>query len=407
MSFSFFLNQNKNAQKGKYRNDNKQQAASKKTMSVNLNNNSNRNSNSDQAEDEGSDEEMAQQMEPQGHQALDSMSYLELDESSTGILPCMAPSTNTFTVIVILHRDTVALPGQTIPLRESSRSIISLLERVLSNPTQMFLGLAYDPSFTGNFRFGTLMEIRRAQRGDDAHVLVTCGTQRFEVLRDLDYDSTTDRPMRRVVRAEARLVQEAVVPMDAVLRKQPCWRAFGSMRSVSKVPWLSRWLDVTQLKQRALALLVENLRWGNEGDGSASDNNRNKFAPLLSLPASDFSYQLMSQLPLTLSQQAALFNCSNVNTRLLRLIEALELQLKEGRVRCKTCGLNIAAKHDLIQIMSEGNLGTFVNAHGFIHQIVTVSNVTHCQLVTRPTLDNTWFDGKSKASDSWLDSWLD
>eukprot|EP01147_Barroeca_monosierra_P009700 gene9700-10414_t len=313
---------------------------------------------------------------------FDSLGYLGFGSQGNTSIPCIVPEHKSFRIAVLLQRDAVLVPGQIAPIRERESACVRAIEEVLAYPNKLFLGVACDPSLTGHFKFGTIIEIKRVQRGTDLLIL-TKGYERFIMLRDCNIpDGSRNRPLRSVIWAEAKIARDVSIRLDRLMLHHRTRPYSLYIEGTAYPPWLCQLMHVSYLKDTAFKLLQENLSWG-----STPPN----LPDLKYLAPTQFTYKLMAQLPLTLEQQVKLFEMPNVNTRLIHLIQALKLQLQEGRLRCKTCGAELAQKQNIINIMSDGTVGTYVNPNGFIHQIITLSSIDHFQIRSRPTLTDTWF----------------
>ncbi len=83
---------------------------------------------------------------------------------------------------------------------------------------------------------------------------------------------------------------------------------------------------------------------------------------------------------------AAPHTCARLH-RLLRLVSRL------GELRCATCAAPWASARDGIALSPEGAGGAFVNAHGYVHDMLTVRTVRGLGVQGRPTTQDSWFPG--------------
>lgn len=85
-----------------------------------------------------------------------------------------------------------------------------------------------------------------------------------------------------------------------------------------------------------------------------------------------FSYWLSHNLPLQLWQRQELLQAPHAAQRLRQII-----QLMQGldRLTCEACHAPLATTHDILPLGQQGVGGIFVNAHGFVHDMVTFREV--------------------------------
>jgi cereblon len=83
---------------------------------------------------------------------------------------------------------------------------------------------------------------------------------------------------------------------------------------------------------------------------------------------------------------AAPHTCARLH-RLLRLVSRL------GELRCATCQSAWASACDGVALSPEGAGGAFVNAHGYVHDMLTVRAVRGLGVQGRPTTQDSWFPG--------------
>jgi cereblon len=78
----------------------------------------------------------------------------------------------------------------------------------------------------------------------------------------------------------------------------------------------------------------------------------------------------------------------------LQIRRMLEEWQQQAQFTCRTCGRQIGLLSDTIDDVSElGPSGTFVNAHGYLHSITCVSQVTleAVECIGQPTTEFSWF----------------
>jgi cereblon len=95
-------------------------------------------------------------------------------------------------------------------------------------------------------------------------------------------------------------------------------------------------------------------------------------------------------LPLqpAMRQQLLDAGCASDRLRLLlRLLPGLE------RLCCCACGRQLATAADVLVMTSEGIGGAFVNSAGFVHDMITLSQVAGALLTSEPDTAHSWFPG--------------
>eukprot|EP00850_Spirogloea_muscicola_P010796 SM000064S19818 [mRNA] locus=s64:540139:544359:- [translate_table: standard] len=114
-------------------------------------------------------------------------------------------------------------------------------------------------------------------------------------------------------------------------------------------------------------------------------------ASLLGKPQS-LSFHVASNLPLSDSARQVLLEMEGTVYRLQKEVRILE---NMERLRCKACKLVIARRGDVLAMSSEGLVSAFVNAHGYVHETVTLRRARGLVLEGPAEVENSWFPGYS------------
>ncbi|KAJ9525534.1 hypothetical protein QJQ45_003078 [Haematococcus lacustris] len=101
---------------------------------------------------------------------------------------------------------------------------------------------------------------------------------------------------------------------------------------------------------------------------------------------------LLLPLPLTHLRQQ-LLEARDVGDRLRQLIQLMQ---GLGQLACASCGAEVAHASNSLAMTQEGVAAAFVNAHGYVHDMVTLSSLAHEDAVAHlgaPTAEHCWFPG--------------
>jgi cereblon len=106
----------------------------------------------------------------------------------------------------------------------------------------------------------------------------------------------------------------------------------------------------------------------------------------------ELSYWVSASLPLGPLRRQALLEADTAAER-LRQLRSL---LRGLRTLCCTgCGAGLAAAADVYAVTPEGSGGNFVNAHGYVHDMVTFKRLAHGAVSYEggPVEEHSWFPG--------------
>jgi hypothetical protein len=198
--------------------------------------------------------------------------------------------------------------------------------------------------------------------------LMCVGRARVELVEALE--ATREGPF---LLARVRLVLD-----DAPFAATPAMRA----NATSLPRFLVAQADPVRLAQRALAL-SEKLLVPFEGGAGVLDADH----------AVQLSYAMARNLPAGAAQRRRLLETRNVSERLVLIIELLRRTSQVLRCHCGS----VVAHTDHFRSManSAGLVGVYVNPHGAVHQILTVTVVRHCFLDGDAETEHSYFAGYS------------
>ncbi|GLJ30781.1 hypothetical protein SUGI_0610650 [Cryptomeria japonica] len=102
------------------------------------------------------------------------------------------------------------------------------------------------------------------------------------------------------------------------------------------------------------------------------------------------SFYIASKIPVPDSTRQELLEIDGVVYRLQREIQLLECI---DRVRCKICMTVIARRRNMLVMSTDGPVGAYVNAYGFVHEILTLYNTKGLALSGQAETEHSWFPG--------------
>ncbi|VDM30276.1 unnamed protein product [Hydatigera taeniaeformis] len=144
-------------------------------------------------------------------------------------------------------------------------------------------------------------------------------------------------------------------------------------------PWVYRQYDLPFLIAEIRAELS---RWTNTWQ-------MDKWNPSLAVP---FSYWLLQNLPLTCVQKGELLKIDHVVQRLRACLQFIR---SCSELACSRCKAAISSQKNVICLSHEGSTLAYVNPHGFIFDMLTLSTVhpDSIDLIGAPTAEYSWFPG--------------
>ncbi|XP_024384992.1 uncharacterized protein [Physcomitrium patens] len=105
---------------------------------------------------------------------------------------------------------------------------------------------------------------------------------------------------------------------------------------------------------------------------------------------SQLSYYIASNMPLQDSTRQELLEVDGTVYRLRREIELLESM---DQLRCKCCMALITRRSDMLVMSADGPISAYVNAHGYVHETLTLARARGLVLNGQPNTANSWFPG--------------
>lgn len=102
------------------------------------------------------------------------------------------------------------------------------------------------------------------------------------------------------------------------------------------------------------------------------------------------SFSIASKIPVSESTRQELLDIDGISYRLRREIELLE---SIDLIQCKICQIIIAKRSDMLVMSSEGPVGAYVNATGYVHEITTLYKANGLALTGPALTKYSWFPG--------------
>ncbi|WIA10213.1 hypothetical protein OEZ85_010415 [Tetradesmus obliquus] len=297
------------------------------------------------------------------HQYLGDVDELEggyghLQEGTTARLP------------LLMLDGVVLFPGCQLPLLLSTPAEQRLLERALAAPPPLTRLLAVLPgprSWLASLprSVACTAEVRQMRRssgeeggGAGPVAVLALGRQRAEVLHEPLVARSQSSVLVRILSEGC----QADVP-------QPMRGYLSPIHPALTAPW-----DLTLLSRRVRELIQLVLMPVASFQGS----------PL------ELSYHVSHNLPLQPSTRQLLLTAACPAERLRLLLSLLQ---RLDQLRCSGCGALLATTADVLGMTSEGISGTFVNSHGYVHEMVAFKHVHRVQLEGQPETAHSWFPG--------------
>jgi cereblon len=182
--------------------------------------------------------------------------------------------------------------------------------------------------------------------------------------------------------ADVRIISD-----DSLNSLPPCLAISRHHRDRSKMvalssvaPFVWRMYDPVILMGKIESLLPQLL----DKNPESQTNRPYSRDPLL------FSFWVAQNLPLDDAERQQLLECPSTPDRLQKELRLLQNILP---ISCKRCRETISSWADIFSMSEEGSVGTFVNPHGYIHQMVTLRKTRNIRLVGYPCTEDSWFPG--------------
>ena len=167
------------------------------------------------------------------------------------------------------------------------------------------------------------------------------------------------------------------------------------LESISPIPafaWEKVW--PWKLMHMILEEIATSSTW--EGLRSNTPSIKSGSAAPVQDPSS-FSFSMASNLPFSSAEQIKLLESHCIASRLCSILNYIQHE-NDRLIQCSACGSPISTMKHLFTVPgAEGTTGAYVNEHGYIHQTMTLREVSDMSVVSigRPETKDSWFPGYS------------
>ncbi|UXI23352.1 eukaryotic translation initiation factor 6 [Sarcoptes scabiei] len=260
-------------------------------------------------------------------------------------------------------------PGQEIPLTFRVANMIACMENVIKSPSRT-LGIKVGHR---DDSYGTTAEIRSYSYKEHGILSVVVeGRQRFQIVDDnpgpIGYRESLVRILPEV---DLHDYYKPLINIEKRIRRKHVWY----LNSVPK-------FATDQYDNR---FLMENLKSILSQIFQSRIKNGEFSFPL---DAMSFSYFVAMSIPFPDAIKIRLLQMDCVNFRLR--LEYLLLNMNFKFI-CSTCTASICDRSSLLVMSKLGSSGVFVNSHGIIHELYTVSKVSNIERYSEYDENFSWF----------------
>ncbi|XP_014234795.1 protein cereblon [Trichogramma pretiosum] len=284
---------------------------------------------------------------------------------------------------LLIRESVVLFPGQILPLAKFGRSVVEMLLKCISD-NRTFGVLCYRDDKLQTI--GTTAEIYQynEENSPEGFCIKAIGRQKFEVLRIIHGFQK--------VSANVKILPEIVLPSPFA-----DYRSFSldfqrgqfdkinnhKKEKIEKVEaMLTHWPSwvYKQFDPQSLASHIKHHLTHIETRGSHAPDD-----PI------ELSYWVAQNLPLTDDERVLLlkFDCA-----ISRLQWELKYLTKDRYLACSNCGIQIGKQSDVFPMSKEGPQNTFCNSGGFVHDTITLYDVSNIILSgEQPSTEYSWFPG--------------
>ncbi|ETN16239.1 hypothetical protein PPTG_06421 [Phytophthora nicotianae INRA-310] len=321
------------------------------------------------------------------------------------------PDGKVLTLPLIYLPDIVLFPGDDLPLRMLSGSMIGRIRELLSHDGAL---LAVLPPHQAKTQYGTTVRVERFSVEDHFAAMTGTARQRFRLIQRLRAE-----PSAQILRGEVEILPQdraQSIPFDDL-----CWHRENenekrrSLRRLRGRQYPAYWgrrtyalYDARVLVQKIQNMLLSNIHgeWfrkprteRSSTQGGDDEDEKSSLVHYLALPSDRqdpnlFAYWVAGNLPLDTSQRLELLSMNSTVRLLRREIELLD-QVEED-IFCSMCGSFLANTREIFSMTSRGAAGgTFVNPGGHVFQVLTLREVdrAHVFVDMMRSTEDTWFAG--------------
>uniref|UniRef100_A0A915HY40 Protein cereblon n=1 Tax=Romanomermis culicivorax TaxID=13658 RepID=A0A915HY40_ROMCU len=288
----------------------------------------------------------------------------------------------------------VLMPNQILPLNNFHPRLISMFRTIIS--TAKCFGVIhvdlneeyYDADENEILaNVGTVGQVL-AYKEETEHELTlmkmrVVGRQRFKILEIRHQDSILVSKIKILPDIEMKNFLDSIEPTSSVHYKLKASKNYNVSRriclaSVQPPPFVHTLYDTKDVIHR---LCIELTKWYDE-----------KLINEMRTNPTAFSFWVAANLPV---QESTKLTLLSYNCDLQRLKRELQLIQQCTAFVCR-CGAPIGRSSYIFSMSIMGPLGVYVNPHGSLHELLTLSRLINSKCVTyrgRPQTEYSWFPG--------------
>eukprot|EP01091_Cochliopodium_minus_P000692 TRINITY_DN10607_c0_g1_i1.p1 TRINITY_DN10607_c0_g1~~TRINITY_DN10607_c0_g1_i1.p1 ORF type:complete len:521 (-),score=137.40 TRINITY_DN10607_c0_g1_i1:55-1617(-) len=299
---------------------------------------------------------------------------------------------------ILALKNVVLLPGEVIPLKIFDRNERMMFLDITGQIPFKHFGILHINDQNTHSKMGTTVQINSIKVTGSLIRILAVGIQRFEV------HSLTINQRSSMVYVDAKLLDDKEASVTRLLKNispvSPLRCSNGSlnkmmMRNGSHFhPLIFNEFDSKKLMKKAKDLIINNLHYLNKDVEENVNNDVNNSVDDLSqycfhsTNPTQFSFWATKMLPIDLSIKQVFLEIPSTYFRLIEIIRVLE---RYNNIYCKVCSTLLSNKEHIFSMSVDGPSSSFVNPHGYVHQLCTLRRVNGVYLVGFPTARDSWF----------------
>lgn len=254
----------------------------------------------------------------------------------------------------------VLFPGESLPLVLTELPQGSALASLEQSSTRL-IGVANSHFKSEVITLAEIRYRRKSNAGTDDSALIAVGLHRML--------------LRSVRQVDGNLIADGIIFEDAPTRIP--MEARRNMTFWPTATWKLYDSRILMKQARKLAGLLE------AGVGEVTSH----------MHPTQYSFWLARSLPLQDSLRHALLEKPSTQERLAMEISLLK---RFSEIKCNRCDRTLSTAENMLNMSTEGTLGSYANAYGYIHETVTVKRMERTSVIldnSPPSTEQSWFPG--------------
>ncbi|XP_064480332.1 protein cereblon-like [Ornithodoros turicata] len=297
------------------------------------------------------------------------------------------------TVPVLTSHDVILVPGQILPLQIFRPLEISMMRRIIEEDRTFGIiadGITARANQNRKPVLGTTAEVRSyKEETDDLSGVSTLvvkaeGRQRFNLL-------SSRRRTDGILTAEIKILPDDPTPDVGEVARLQCLNRFqrpseiNMSRNLGRYGFapLTRWPAWVYLQYDAEVLV-------NRIKSELSEWTENFSTLRFPEDPGKFSYWVAGSL---LLDDEVRLEMLSYDSPIQRLRCELAILRECVVLTCKECRSKVADRGDVFSMSQQGPQGTYVNPHGYVHEMITVRRAKGVYWNGRPSSEYSWFPG--------------